>query len=54
MFYQMQQEMEEDDDDLSGDNFPEMSFSSILESMDPEQAMAIKQQMNNMTEEQRY
>ena len=35
--------MEDADDDLSGDNFPEMSFSAILESMDPEQAMAIKQ-----------
>ena len=42
MFYQMRQEMEEDDDDLSGDNFPQMSFSHILESMEPEQAMAIK------------
>lgn len=43
--------MEDDDDDLSGENFPHMSFSTIIESMDPEQAMAIKEQMNSMTEE---
>ena len=52
MFYQMRQEMEDEDDDMSdSDNFPQMSFSSILESMEPEQAMAIKAQMGTMTEE---
>jgi hypothetical protein len=53
MFYQMRQEMEDDDedDDISGDAFAPMSFGSILESLDPEQADAIKKQMNGMTEE---
>lgn len=50
---QMRQEEEEDDEDndSQGDNYPHVSFSTILESMEPEQAMAIKAQMNNMSEE---
>jgi hypothetical protein len=58
MFLQMRQEEEEEDDDEDeeddnspGDNYPMMSFSMILESMDPQQAMAVKSQMNNMSEE---
>lgn len=48
MFYQMrQQELEDDDDDMSpSDNYPQISFTAILESMEPQQAMAVKAQMN--------
>ena len=59
MFLQMRQEEEDDDeeeeDDMSAsDNYPMMSFSMILESMEPQQAMAVKSQMNSMSEEQCY
>jgi hypothetical protein len=53
----MRQEQEEEDDEdeedntSQSDNYPMMSFSMILESMDPQQAMAVKSQMNNMSEE---
>jgi hypothetical protein len=48
----MRQEMEdEDEDEMSGDGFAPMSFGSILESLEPEQAQAIQAQMNSMTEE---
>jgi hypothetical protein len=46
MFQQMRQEEEDDDDDDNDmsptDNYPTMSFSMILESMEPQQAMAVK------------
>lgn len=48
MFYQMKMEQEDDEDD---DQF---DFYSMLQSMDPQQAMAIQEQMKSMNEEQRY
>ncbi len=57
MYLQMRQEQEEEDDEeeednmSQSDNYPMMSFSMILESMEPQQAMAVKSQMNNMSEE---
>ena len=48
---QEEDDEEEDDDESPSDHYPMMSFSMILESMEPQQAMAVKSQMNNMNEE---